>query len=102
MPRHLRALPIALLLFAPPASAEPEFDVTVAAGSVVVKAKGTWHINKDYPWKLVVGDVKLDKSRFKLDDATASVAAPSGAGKLKGGVCNADQCLMISKEISIP
>ena len=86
-----------------PARADDEFDLTVTKGQVTVTAKGDWHINKDYPWKLVVGDTKLDKSKFTLAEKTASVSnAPKGTGKLKGAVCSKDQCHTLEKEVTIP
>jgi hypothetical protein len=85
------------------ARADDEFDVSVAGGKVLVTAKGAWHINKDYPWKLTVGDAKLDKSKFEISEKTASVAgAPKGSGKLKGAVCSGDKCKNFEKEVSIP
>ena len=100
---------LALLIFpvlaatASPAFADDEFDVHVAGGQVTVTAHGGWHINKDYPWKLVVGDTRLEKAKFTLAETTASVGgAPKGAGTLKGAVCSADQCHPFKKEITIP
>lgn len=92
----------ALGLVATRASAEEEFDVTIASGHVTVTSKGTWHINKDYPWRLVIGDKTLDKSKFTLSDTSASVDAPKGDAKLKGGVCNGDQCLRLDKAVTVP
>jgi hypothetical protein len=67
-----------------------------------VTARESWHINQDYPWKLVIGDVKLDKSKFALTEKTATVAdAPKGTGKLKGAVCSKDVCKTVEKEITI-
>ena len=85
-----------------PASAETEFEVSVAAGQITVTAHPGWHINKDYPWKLTVGDTKLDKSKFNLAETTATLAgAPKGSGTLKGAVCSADQCHSFQKELTI-
>src|SRR5580692_6880308 len=67
-----------------------EYDVSVAKGSITVTAHTGWHINKEFPWKLTVGDTKLDKSKFSLDETTAKVDAPKGTGKLKGAVCSKD------------
>jgi len=93
----------ALAATASPAFADDEFDVNVAGGQVTVTAHGGWHINKDYPWKLVVGDTKLEKAKFTLAETTASVGgAPRGAGTLKGAVCSADQCHPFKKEVTIP
>jgi hypothetical protein len=84
------------------ARAEEQFDVTVAGGKVTVTAKGAWHINKDYPWKLTSGDAKLDKSKFTIAEKTASVAAPKGAAHLKGAVCQAENCMPFEKDVTIP
>ncbi len=85
------------------ARADDEFDVSVAGGKVVVTSKGGWHVNKEYPWKLTVGDAKLDKSKFTFSETTATLAgAPKGTAKLKGGVCSGDKCKNFEKEVAIP
>jgi hypothetical protein len=84
------------------ASADEEFDVAVAGGHVTVTAKGTWHINKEYPWRLVIGETTIDKGRFTLSDTSASVDSPKGSVKIKGGVCNGDQCLRLDKTVTVP
>jgi hypothetical protein len=85
-----------------PALADNEFDVAVVKGELTVTAHSGWHINKEYPWKLIVGDAKLDKSRFRLAESTAVVSgAPKGAGMLKGAVCSADQCHTFQKDVTI-
>jgi hypothetical protein len=84
------------------AHAEEQFDVSVAGGKVVVTTKGAWHINKEYPWKLVAGDAKLDKSKFTLDEKSASVSgAPKGAAHLKGAVCSGPTCLPFEKDVTV-
>jgi hypothetical protein len=83
------------------ARAEEQFDVTVAGGKVTVTAKGAWHINKEFPWKLTQGDNKLDKTKFTLAEKVASVAAPKGAAKLKGAVCQAENCMPFEKDIVV-
>jgi hypothetical protein len=84
------------------ASADNEFDVNVAKGAITVTAHEGWHINKEFPWKLIVGDTKLDKTKFSLDEKTATVnGAPKGAGKLKGAVCSKDQCHTFEKDVTI-
>ena len=86
-----------------PAQAEDEFDVTVSKGQVVVVAKGDWHINQEFPWKVVVGDTKLDKTKFTLTEKNATVAnVPSGEGKVKGAVCSHDSCHTLEKSIVVP
>jgi hypothetical protein len=93
-----------LLLVAGSAGAaeSSEFSVTVSPGKVVVAAKGKWHINQEYPWRLVVDGVKLDKSKFTLSESAASVQAPRGAGKLKGSVCSEDQCKIFEEVVTVP
>ena len=84
------------------ARADDELDVAVSGNSVTVTAKGHWHINKDYPWKLTSGDTKLDKSKFTLTETTASVSGvPKGPAKVKGAVCSGDQCKNFEKAVTI-
>ena len=73
-----------------PARAENEFEVSIAKGSITVTPHTGWHINKEFPWKLVIGDTKLDKSKFSLEETKATIDAPRGTGKLKGAVCSKD------------
>ncbi len=85
-----------------PARADNEFSVSVASGQVTVTAKSGWHINKEYPWKIVVGDTKLTKDKFTLAETTASVSGvPAGAGKLKGAVCSTDQCHSFEADVTV-
>jgi len=84
------------------ARADDEFDVSVANGQVMVTAHAGWHINKEYPWKLTVGETKLEKAKFTLAETTASVSgAPKGSATLKGAVCSADQCRLFKKDLTI-
>jgi len=94
---------VALAAFAPTrvAQAEEEFDVSVAGGKITVTTKGAWHINKEYPWKVTVGDQKLDKAKFAIEEKTASVAAPKGAAKLKGAVCSGATCKPFEKDVTV-
>jgi hypothetical protein len=92
----------AAVSLSPFAFADNEFDVAVSKGKVTVTAHAGWHINKDYPWKLIVGDAKLDKSKFNLAETTATVTgAPNGKGTLKGAVCSADQCHTFQKDVTV-
>jgi hypothetical protein len=85
------------------AKVDDGFDLKIAKGEVTVTARGEWHINKDFPWKLVVGDVKLDKSRFELGETTARVHdAPAGKAKLRGAICSKDVCRTLEREIDVP
>ena len=83
------------------ARADDDFDVKAAPGKVTITAKGKWHINKDYPWSLTVGDKKLD-TKFQLDEKSAAVDAPKGSATLKGGICNGDQCRMFKVSVDVP
>jgi hypothetical protein len=84
------------------ARAEEEFDVSVAGGKVTVTTKGPWHINKEYPWKVTAGDSKLDKSKFALDEKSASIAGvPKGPAHLKGAVCSGATCKPFEKDVTI-
>lgn len=99
---------LALMAVSMPAHAKEEhdseeFEVRLARGQVTVVAKGEWHINQEYPWKLTVGDTKLDKTQFTLTEKDATVThAPSGAGKIRGAVCSHDACHMIEREVVVP
>ena len=84
------------------ARAEEQFDVTAAKGQIAVVTKGHWHVNKDYPWKVVVGNKTFDKSKFALTETSAIVSGvPQGAAKLKGAVCEGTQCLPFSKDLTV-
>jgi hypothetical protein len=85
------------------ARADDDVEVKVSKGQVTVVAKGDWHINPEYPWKLVVGDAKLDKSKFNLSEKMAIVrGAPAGIGTIRGAVCAAGTCRSLVKEVVIP
>jgi hypothetical protein len=93
----------AVLTFALSAYADETHDVAVAPKSVSVSVKAGWHVNKDYPWKLVSGDTKLDKTHFNLTETAAIISdAPSGPAKLKGAVCSGDQCRTFEESVVIP
>ena len=88
-------------IFGTSAFADDEFDVNVAGGQITVVAKGHWHINKNYPWKVSVGDKKVD-AKFNFTDTSATLAgAPKGAIKVKGGVCSGDQCKNFEKMVTV-
>jgi hypothetical protein len=93
----------AIVAVAPGARAEEEFELRVSQGKVMVEAKGDWHINLEFPWKLVIGDTKLDKSKFTLTEKSAVVGdVPAGVGKLRGAVCSHDSCHTLEREVRIP
>jgi ABC-type uncharacterized transport system YnjBCD substrate-binding protein len=76
------------------ARAEDEFTATAAGkGTIEVKGKGHWHINKEAPWKATVGKTTLGKDKWTLSDGSAKVTGvPAGDAKVKVYVCNGDQC----------
>jgi hypothetical protein len=107
--RHALGTALATVAFAFGASwssgavAADEFDVAVAKGQVVVRVKGDWHINADYPWKLSIGEAKLDRTMFRFDEKSARVdGAPSGKGTVRGGICAGTRCKSFTEEITIP
>ena len=101
-PALLSLLGLATLVASSTARADEDFDVKVTPGKVTIVAKGKWHINKDYPWSLSVGDKKIDSKSFHLEEKSAFVDAPKGAGNVKGGICNGDQCRMIKVPVDVP
>ncbi|HEX3595858.1 MAG TPA: hypothetical protein VHU80_12185 [Polyangiaceae bacterium] len=90
----------ATLVASSAARADEDYDVKVTPGKVTIVAKGKWHINKDYPWALVVGEKKV--TTFALEEKTATVDAPKGAANVKGGICNGDQCRMLKVAVDVP
>jgi hypothetical protein len=102
-PALFAGLCLAALTFAVTALADETHDTAFAPKSITVTTKTGWHVNKDYPWKLVSGDTKLDKSHFTLNETTAVITdAPSGPAKLKGAVCSGDQCKLFEEDVVVP
>jgi|SRR5580698_7721823 hypothetical protein len=97
------ALTGALALMTSQAGADDEdFDIATSSGQVTVTTHAGWHISKDYPWRLVAGDTKLDRSKFTLAETTATVSgAPLGPATLKGAICSGDRCHNFKKELTI-
>ena len=94
---------LAIVTFAATALADDTHDTAMAPKSVTVTAKTGWHVNLDYPWKLVQGDTKLDKTHFALT-ATSAVITDATPGKwtLKGAVCSGEQCKTFSEDVVVP
>ena len=83
-------------------AADDQFDLAVDSGHITLTTHSGWHINKDYPWKVVAGDTKLDKTKFALNETTASIqGVPKGEVKLKGAVCSGDQCVPFERKITV-
>ncbi len=94
---------VSVLAFASVAFADDTHDTAVTPKAVSVTVKTGWHVNKEYPWKLVSGDQKLDKTHFVLTETTAAIVdAPSGKAKLKGAVCSGDQCRTFEEDVVVP
>jgi hypothetical protein len=94
---------ITTVLVAGLAAADEQFDIKAEQGEITIVTKGHWHVNKDYSWKVTIGDKVLDKTKFSLTDASAKVSGvPHGTGKVKGAVCNGDQCLPFTREVTVP
>jgi hypothetical protein len=94
---------IALVLFSAAAFADDTHDTAVTPKTVSVNVKSGWHVNKEYPWKLISGDQKLDKTHFVLTETTAAIVdAPPGRAKLKGAVCSGDQCRTFEEDVVVP
>lgn len=84
------------------AHADNDYDVSVGGGKVTVTAHTGWHINQEFPWKLTVGDQKLDKSHFTLAKTTATLdGAPKGSGMLRGAICSDSKCVPFHTNVVI-
>ena len=55
------------------ALADDTHDIVVAPKGMSLSTKAGWHVNKEYPWKLISGDRKLDKTHFSFTETTASI-----------------------------
>jgi hypothetical protein len=85
------------------ASADEQFDIMAGKGEITVTTKGHWHVNKEYPWRVVVGDKTIDKSKFSLTETSAKITGvPPGIAKLKGAVCDGPSCMPFSKDVAVP
>ncbi len=84
------------------ASADPPaYKVAAASGTVTITPNAPWHVNTDYPWKLVCGSTITPKGKFaSLTEAGAS-ATGSGACQVKGGVCNGGQCQNFTENVNL-
>jgi hypothetical protein len=79
------------------------FDVSVTTGgTVTVTAHAGYHINKDYPWKIVSGATTIPATSFTLADTTAKVTGvPSGSATLSGAVCSDSDCAPFRTSITV-
>ena len=130
MKKALSLAAVAILAFAGAAFAGDKYDVKVSPASgksggkatavVTVKAKGAYHVNLEYPHKLILkapDGVTVEKAKLVAADATkvskeelsftvvATAAAPGKKtieAELKGAVCTDTTCEPFTETISIP
>jgi hypothetical protein len=92
----------AVSMVAPRSLADDQFDLTVTGSAVTVATKGHWHVNKEYPWKVVSGETTFDRSKFTFTETSAIVTGlPRGAARLKGAVCDGPHCVPFTTEIMV-
>lgn len=128
MKKALSLAALAIVAFAGAAFAGDKYDLKVSSASgkagdkatatVTVKAKGNFHVNLEYPHKLILTTpegVTVEKAKLVASDAKISkeelqftVAATSAtAGKktieaeLKSAVCSEDACQPFSEKVTI-
>ncbi|HVK65816.1 MAG TPA: hypothetical protein VM694_15140 [Polyangium sp.] len=129
MKKALSLAAVAILAFAGAAFAGDKYDLKIspasgksgdkATATVTIKAKGEYHVNLEYPHKLILkapDGVTLEKAKLVAADAKVSkeelsftvVATAAAPGKrtieaeLKGAVCTEKTCEPFSETISIP
>jgi hypothetical protein len=89
------------------AAEDAGFDASAAGGAITVVAHPGFHINKEFPWKVAIGDKKVGKEGFTLEEGKAIVGGlPKGHAVLKGAVCkgaegNSSACLPFTKELDL-
>jgi hypothetical protein len=128
MKKALSLAALAIVAFAGVAFAGDKYDLKVSGASgksgdkatatVTVKAKGAYHVNLEYPHKLILtapDGVTVEKAKLVAADAKVSkeelqfsvVATSSSPGKktidaeLKGAVCTDTTCEPFSEKIAI-
>ena len=80
-----------VLTVAGAAQAQNNYSVSVASGTITVSAQSPWHVNPNYPWKLVAASQTIPAASFSFTDTTATLTnAPKGTATLKGGICSND------------
>ncbi len=84
------------------ARADDEFDVSGGAGSIEVKTKGGWHVNKNAPWKVTAGDKTFAKDKWTLGETNAKISGvPAGNATVKIYVCSGDKCKNMTKTVAV-
>ena len=128
MKKALSFAALAIVAFAGLAFAGDKFDLKVssakgkagekATATVTVTAKGDYHVNLDYPHKLILtapdgvtvekvklvaSDAKVSKEQLQFSVVATSAAAGSKTidAELKSAVCTEDTCEPFSQKITI-
>lgn len=82
-------------------SSSQPFTIQVSPSTVKVIPAGGWHINQEYPWKIVMSDKSVGSFVLKWNGAEAT-KLKRGHGIVKGGMCNANTCVSFSRDVEIP
>lgn len=96
---HFNAIVAALVLSI--AGSSTPYTVQTSPSTVTVMPAGGWHLNEDYPWRIVTSDSKQRGFVLKWNSATAT-GLTKGPATLRGGVCNANTCVSITRIVVIP
>jgi hypothetical protein len=85
------------------AGADPEaFRIAVGNGQIAVKTQGEWHVDVHYPWKVLAGTARFDKSKFVFTPNSARVwGVPRGPAKLRGSVCSGSVCVPFGRTLVV-
>ncbi|MRG95269.1 hypothetical protein [Polyangium spumosum] len=129
MKKALSLAAVAILAFAGAAFAGDKYDLKISpatgksgeksSATITVKAKGAYHVNLEYPHKLILTapeGVSVEKAKLVASDAKVSkeelsftvVATSSAPGKkvieaqLKGAVCTESTCEPFVETVKIP
>jgi polyisoprenoid-binding protein YceI len=128
MKKALSLAALAIVAFAGAAFAGDKYDLKVsnasgkagakATATVTVKPKGDFHVNLEYPHKLILtpaegvsvekaklvaADAKVSKDEISFTIAATAVAAGKKTieAELKSAVCSADSCMPFTEKVTI-
>lgn len=77
------------------------YKIQTSPATVTVIPAGGWHLNEDYPWQIVGSDSKVRKFSLRWNIATAA-DLPKGSAAIRGGVCNLNTCVLITRIVEVP
>jgi len=91
----------------------PPYTVSTSGGNLVVTAGTGYHINTEYPWKVIDSSTPpntlADKSKFTITTGSATLnGAPKGSNTLKGAYCSVTStgavgaCTPFATPITVP